>query len=164
MLRSYQWKFVLGKKYAFDSYYCRIGFVVERSPRMREIGIRSPVATDPLLKQVMTALLPRAWQQVLYLQFTCILQTSRHYSLCNYISDTFGKVFDNYAIVFISKEFSVFIQSEFDCQHGLVGGHEYTLTGAVLVSIGIVMCSDITKLKFRVMCTCNVSRVQQLEQ
>ena len=43
---------------------------VERSPRMREIGIRSPVATDPLVKQVMTAVLPRARQQLLYLQFT----------------------------------------------------------------------------------------------
>ena len=87
------------KKYVFGSYNCRSGSVVKRSPRMREIGIRSPVATDPLLRQVMTAVLPRARQQVLYLQF--ILQTKRHYSLCNYISDTFGKVFDNYAIVFI---------------------------------------------------------------
>ena len=74
------------------TYNCRSGSVVDRSTRMREIGIRSPVATDPLLKQVMTALLPRAWQQMLYLQFT-FLQTSRHYTLCNYISDTFGKVF-----------------------------------------------------------------------
>ena len=124
------------KKYAFDSYNCLSGVEVDRSPRMREIGIRSPVATDPLVKQVMTAVLPRARQQLLYLQFKCILQ--RHYSLCNSITDTFGKVFDYYAIIFISKECSVFIQSEFDCQHGLVGGHEYTLTGAVLVSIGII--------------------------
>ena len=61
------------KKYAFDSYNCFSGVEVDRSPRMREIGIRSPVATDPLVKQVMTAVLPRARQQLLYLQFTCNL-------------------------------------------------------------------------------------------
>ena len=44
----------------------RAGVVVECFPRMREIGVRSPVATDLInsLKQVVSAPLPNARQQV----------------------------------------------------------------------------------------------------
>ena len=44
----------------------RVGVEVERSPCMREIGVRSPVATDrpKSKKQVVIAPLPNARQQV----------------------------------------------------------------------------------------------------